>query len=167
MSRTISLTFRGAIFGQETGEVPIALVTIEHADFPTPLRLCSAPIDRLSTTPLKYGLTSRGDEYLFCPMSIALPDDADERAPSAQLVIENVSRELVETIRSVSTPGTATLEMVLASSPDVVEIPYEDFEIRNAQYNADVITIEMSIAGLDEEPYPAGMFGPAGFPGLF
>ncbi|MBE1208103.1 DUF1833 family protein [Aminobacter carboxidus] len=167
MSRVVSMTMRQAMNAQETGEIMVGLLTITHPSFPTPLLLSSDPTERLSDEPLTYGTSSRGDTYTFCPMVVSLPDDLGERAPTARLMIENVSRQIVEKIRGIANPGLGKLELVLASSPDDVEIGYPDFEIVRAQYNANVITLELSIDALTDEPYPAETFNPSGFPGLF
>lgn len=167
MSRTVSLTLRDAMYSQETGEIPVVLLTISHPSFAEIARLSSDPTTRLSDTPLQYGTVSRGQTYIFCPFSTALPDDIDQRAPTARLMVENVSRKLVEIIRSVSSPATASIELVLASSPNSVEIEYPSFDIRSASYNANIMTLELSIDALTEEPYPAGNFDPSAFPGLF
>lgn len=167
MSRTVSLTFRDAINAQEVGDEPIVLLTITHPDFADPARLCSAPLTRLSDAPLQYGLVSRGETYLFAPFTGQLPDDVDERAPTARFILENVSRSLVAMIRSVSSPASATVEVILASSPDDVEIEYPQFQVQNVSYNANVMTVDLSIDSMTDEPYPAGTFSPSGFPGLF
>ncbi|ODT22213.1 MAG: hypothetical protein ABS35_15285 [Kaistia sp. SCN 65-12] len=167
MSRSVSITLREAMNSQETGEVMVGLLTISHPAFLTPLRLSSDPTERLSDEPLTYGTTSRGETYTFCPMVVSLPDDLGERAPAARFMVENVSRKIVEQIRAIISPGTANLELVLASSPDSVEIGYPEFQVSRAQYNANVITLEVSIDALTDEPYPAETFNPSGFPGLF
>lgn len=166
MSRTLSLAMREAMNSQETGECAVVLLTLEHPSFAEPLLLSSDPTERLSEDPLSYGTVSRGETYVFCPMGVSLPDDLGERAPAARLMVENVSRELVAVLRGLSSPGTARVEIVLASSPDDVEIEYPAFDIVRAQYNANTITLELSIDALTEEPYPAGAFNPSGFPGL-
>lgn len=167
MSRTVSVTMREAMNSQETSEITVGLLTITHPSFPTPLLLSSDPTERLSDEPLTYGTTSRGDTYIFCPMVVSLPDDIGERAPTARLMIENISQNIVEKIRGISEPGIGKLEIVLASSPDDVEIGYPDFEIKRAVYNANIITLELSIDALTDEPFPADTFNPSGFPGLF
>ncbi|MCA0278443.1 MAG: DUF1833 domain-containing protein [Proteobacteria bacterium] len=167
MSRPVSMTLREAMNAQETAEIPVVLVSLQHPSFATPLFLSSDPTERLSVEPLSYGTISRGNTYVFCPMDVALPDDLGERAPSAKFMVENVSRKIVELIRGLASPGIAKIELVLASSPDSVEIEYPEFKIVGAQYNANIITLEMSIDALTDEPFPAGNFDPSGFPGLF
>lgn len=165
--RSVSLTLTEAFTAQESGEVPVVLMTFEHQDFAGPLRLSSDPTTRLSEDPLQYGIVSNGDTYLFCPMSVQLPDDMDERAPAARLMIENVSRELVAFIRSVTTPGTCRIVLVLASDPDTMEVEYPILDLRGVQYNADTLTVELGLDALDTEPFPAGAFVPSSFGGLF
>lgn len=166
MSRTLSLAMREAMNSQETGEVAVVLLTLEHPSFPEPLLLSSDPTERLSEEPLSYGTISRGDTYVFCPMGVTLPDDLGERAPVARIVVENISRELIKVMKPLAGLATGKVEIVLASSPDEVEIEYPVLDIVRAPYNANTITLEFSIDALTEEPYPAGAFDPSGFPGL-
>lgn len=167
MSRTVSLTFREAIFAQETGEQPLVLITLSHPSFTIPLRLCTSPVERFSVVPLRYGVTSRGNQYTFVPMSLVLPDDSGDKAPTARLVTDNDDREIVKVIRSLSTVPTGTLEVVLASSPDLVEAQFPDFDVKDIHYDAETVSLEFSMTSLEDEPYPAHTFNPAYFPGLF
>jgi len=167
MSRTVSLTFRQASYDQETDKFPVVLITLQHPDIPGIARLSSDPTERLSETPLRYGTESNGHIYLFAPMSVQLPDDVGERAPMARIVIENVSRELVERARSVTTPGTASIQVVLSSSPNDVEYDTPEFDIRGFRGDAESLTLELGLDSLTDEPFPAGVFAPSGFPGLF
>lgn len=167
MARTVSLTMRQAMNAQETGEVAVILLTITHPDLATPIRLSSDPTTRISTDPLLYGTVSRGQTYYFLPFSAILPDDKDEAPPSARIIIDNIDRELIRLIRSTSTPAAVTLEMVLASAPDSVEIMFPELDLVSADYDAQSVTISLAIDALLTEPYPSGTFDPASFPGLF
>ena len=165
--RLLSITMRHALSNQETGEVAVVLLTIRHPMLPAPIRLSSDPTQRLSNVPLTYGTVSRGHAYLFFPFSHVLPDEVDDRAPAAQIQIENVSRDLIQLLRSANTSAKVDMELVLASAPDNVEIEYLGFDLSAVTYNAEIVTLELTIDSLDTEPYPAGKFTPAGFPGLF
>ena len=57
--RTLSLNFRQALFAQESGEIPIFLLTITHPDLPDPIYQSTDATVRLSTYPLTYGTISR------------------------------------------------------------------------------------------------------------
>jgi hypothetical protein len=106
MARTISLTMRKAANAQESGEVLVVLMTIWHPDLAGELiRLSSDDTVRLSADPLLYGTMSRGQQFLFFPFSIVLPDDRDEAPPSVKFQIDNIDRNMVPLIRSHLTPA--------------------------------------------------------------
>jgi hypothetical protein len=165
--RTVSLTMRAAMNAQETGEIPVVLLTITHPDLATPIRLSSDPTTRITTDPLVYGTVSRGQSFQFLPFSVVLPDDKDEAPPSAHLVVDNIDRELIALIRSTSSPATVAMEMVLASAPDSVEILFPELDLVSAEYDQVAVNIGLAIDALLTEPYPAGAMNPSGFPGLF
>lgn len=167
MSRTLSAAMRAALNGQETDEVPICLLTISHADLAEPLYLASAAVDRLSSDPLIYGVTSRGNEYLFLPFDYSLPDDKDDSPPRVALILDNIDRTLVTIVRSFSTPPDVLLEVVLASDPDFVEIAMPQLQLSNVSIGDQVITAELLADSLVNEPHPAGLYTPGAFPGIF
>jgi len=167
VSRTLSLTMRAAMNAEVTGEVAVVLLTIEHADLATPIRLSSDTTSRLTTDPLIYGTESRGNQFLFLPFSAVLPDDKDEAPPQAKVVIDNIDREIIPLLRSTSTPSSVTLELVLASSPDVVEMSYAALDLVAADYDSQSITISLAMDAFVTEPYPADTMNPSSFPGIF
>lgn len=166
--RTISLTMRRALAVQDSGEVAIVLLTISHPIMGgASVRVSSDPTQKFSNAPLEYGTISRGNSYIFLPFSVSLPDDVGERAPAAQIQIENVTLQLVELIRSISSRATVRIELVLASSPNTVEVEFPQFDLGGVSYNADTVTLELAMDSMTSEPYPAGTFDPASFPALF
>lgn len=167
MSRTVSLAMRQAMNAEETGEVPIVLLTITHDDLLQPIRLSSDPTTRFSTDPVMYGTVSRGQQYLFVPFSAVLPDDKEEAAPQARIVIDNIDREMIAILRSTSTPAAVTLDIVLASSPDAVEVSYTGFDLVAAEYDAENITITLQMDAFVTEPFPCDSMNPSNLPGLF
>lgn len=167
MSRTLSLTLRTAVNAEHTGEVVVFLLTVEHTSLVDPLRFSSDPTERLDDDPLVYGTTSRGEEYTFLPMSVVMPEDSAEAPPAMRIVLDNVSRELIPLLRSISTPPQVTVELVLASAPDSVEVTWPEFDLVNITYDAQQISADLAITSFATEPYPAGTFSPAHFPGLF
>jgi hypothetical protein len=156
MSRTTSAPFKTGVFAQETDEAPIVLITIAHWEIES-LRVCSDAKD----------VTSRGDVFTAYPFDIRLPDDTDEKAPVGTLTIDNVSRQIINGLRMLQTPPTITMEVVLASSPDVVEASFEDFELVNVDYDALTIQGTISVENFMSEPYPGTVMGPSNFRGLF
>lgn len=170
MSRTVSLTFRQEFNAEQTGDVPVCLVTITHPSLGAPIYLSSDPTARISVDPLVYGTESRSNSYMFLPMAATLPDDSDGTPPAIKIVIDNVSRELVPTVRSAGPTGIrakVTVELVLASDPDTVEASWPAFDLTAAPYDSGSVTLTLSLNALAVEPFPSGVFSPAGFGGLF
>ena len=167
MSRTISLNFREALFSQESDEVPIFLITITHPSLTTPILLSTDATERLSDEPLIYKTTSRGNDYIYAGVMIAIPNEEDRSPPSSKLVIQNLDRSLIPLSRSISSPASAMIEVVLGSDPDTVEISLVAMDMVNLIYNADNLTFDLVIDSLVTEPYPAGTYSAAYFPGLF
>jgi hypothetical protein len=167
MSRTLSLNFREALNAQDTGEVAIFLLTIDHDELSSPIYLSTDPTERLSEVPLMYGTVSRSVTYIFIPMEIGLPDEREESPPRATFRISNVTRELVSLVRSVTTPAQAKLELVLASDLDTVEVESPWLDIVAATVTALDVSFELTLNSMATEMWPAESFDPSAFPGLF
>lgn len=165
--RTLSLNLRAALFAQQTGEVPIHLLTITHPDLVTPIRLSSDPTTRLTTDPLVYGTVSRGNTYLYIGMKVKLPDEQDKTPPASKLIISNVDRSIIPLIRSITSPASVKTELVLASALDTVEVIWPALDITQADFNAQDISFDLTMDSMVTLPFPAGSFSPQGFPGLF
>ncbi|WP_027517887.1 DUF1833 family protein [Bradyrhizobium sp. WSM1417] len=165
--RVLSLNFRQALFAQQSGEVPIFLLTITHPQLANPILLTTDPTTRITTDPLVYGTVSRGETYLFAGVDITLPDEQDKSPPASKLSIQNVTRDLIPLARSVATPPQVLIEAVLASAPDTVETTFATFDMANLVADAAMLNFDLTIDALATEPYPSGTFSPASFPGLF
>ena len=164
-----SLNFRQAAYAAETGRVIIALITIDHADLLEPIRICTNPTERIHEyeNDIVYGTVSRGDNYIFLPMRLQIPSDTDEGPGNMVMEFDNVHRSYTEIIRSIFTPPTVKVELVLDNDPDTVEVTWPEFIWINIYYDALVIRGTLSLETLEREPFPSGTFSPASFPGLF
>jgi len=165
--RTLPLNARQAMFAQESGEVWLWLLTITHPELADPIRISTDPTTRLTTTPLVYGTTSRGNDYLFVEASVSVPDENDRSPPASTMTISNVSRELIPLARSVTSPPQVQLEAVFASDPDTVLLEIPRLDMIGLRYNAQELTFSLAMDAFANEPFPAGSFTPADFPGLF
>lgn len=153
---TISDTAKAQVFGEEGGGF-LELLTINHPDLVTPLRFVNNTVD----------ITSNGDDYVAYPFTIKLPQDRDRSVPSAQLVIDNVSREIGQRIREMVEPPTVTITIIRIDDFDAVEQEYPIFTLRNARYNALTVSGELRLTDQAREPYPQRSFTPSEYPGLF
>lgn len=167
MSRSLSLNFREAFNAQESGVVPIILLTITHADLDDPIRLSTDPTELLSSSPRVYGTTSRSNPYYFVPMQLALPDEKEGAPPSTQILVSNVTREVIELVRSITTPPKCKIELVLHSDLDTVEIESPELDIVDSNSVAGELTLDLALNSMAAEQYPVDSFDPSAFPAIF
>lgn len=169
MSRALSSAAWESIAGQETDKVWAILLTIEHDDLDAPIRVTDDPKERIQVTDdeVVYGLTSRGEDYIALPFSIALPEDTDEEVPSVQLRIDNIDRRIVDAVRSISSPPTVTLEVVLSDSPDTVEYGPVELTLTNCTFDAFEVKGQLQQEDLLNDRYPSTQYLPSNYPALF
>lgn len=171
MSRlsTLSPAALKAMFSPDADDTLITLLTITGTGIATPIRLADGYTGRISETAddVVYGVTSRSNNYIFLPLTITLPTEEQAAAPRCNITINDVTRYLIPSIRSISTAPNVLLELVLSSSPDTVEASFPGFKMAGISYNANTITAELTVESLAVEPFPQHTFTPAYFPGLF
>lgn len=154
MSRALSSTARSALYEQTTDEVWLELVTIDHDDLSSSIRLVGNSED----------IVSNGNTFTACGFPpIPLPSDGND----VVFVVENVSQTILQAVRSIVTPLTLTLEIVLASDPDTVEAGPFEFQSRKFTFNQRTIEFSLSYEPLLSEPFPAYTYTPIDYPGLF
>lgn len=157
MSRVLSTAAKQAMFAQETDKIFLMLLTIDHANMVTPLRVVN-----------NYdNVTSNGEVFTAYPFSFSLPDELEDSLSQVDLVITNVDRLLVDNVRSFSSPLSVSLEVVLSDSPDTVEAGPFVMSMREVKYDAMKLTGTCSFQDILNESYPEGSYTPADYPGLF
>lgn len=154
---TLSVTALQAALAQQTEQVFLACLTIEHDDLADAIRVVNN----------NEAVERTGGTYLAFPFEAVLPDDQGDQLPQLQIRIDNVSREVMAAIRALETPPTITLEIILASSPNTVESG--PFELSVLEIGYDVTTIQATCGYEDmlNEPFPRDTFNPKNFPALF
>jgi hypothetical protein len=157
MTRTTSAAAAAAMMAQETDEGFVVLLTLEHEALSEPVRVAQWDVD----------VVSAGETYIAFPFRLELPDDTEEATPRARLELDNVDRRIVEAVRLMSSPARVTIRVVLWSDPDSVEVEQSGFVLRNVDYDALTVRGDLYLEHYEDEPYPAGIFSPGGFPGLF
>jgi hypothetical protein len=158
MPRTISASARTALFAQQTGEIFVLLLELDHAELVEPIRVCSDSIDT------EHG----GRTYQRFPFEIGMPPEDEDAPPIVRLKIANADRAIVAAVRQLAGNAmTVTLTVVLASSPDTIEAGPLEFTLRNVTYDAEFVEGELQFEDVLNEPFPADTFNPNTFPGLF
>jgi hypothetical protein len=141
------------------------LLTIEHNTLNEPIRVASDAKEDLSSG--VRGVKSNGNEFVHLPFDLVLPDQDEGQLPRAKLRIDNVNREIVKAIRQTDTPAEITIQIVLSSDTDLVEVEITKFELTDIVADALTVEGELTTKQFDREPYPAARFTPSGFPALF
>ena len=154
---TLTAAYKRSAFDPDTAEVWLVLLTIAHATISPSIRVVNNTED----------VTSNGDVYVGYPFDVKLPDDRDDAPPAAQLTIDNVSREIGQAIRGMTSAPTVAIQVIRAAAPDTVERSWGGFVLRNVKWDYGKVTGDMVLEDFTDEPYPAGIFSPASFPALF
>ena len=161
MSRTtLTQAALQAMFAQETGDALLPLLTIDHPDLPAPIHLVADQQD----------LVHGGTTYQALGFEVTLPADTEERVPEVRVAVDNVDRQVVQSLRGLSSPPTVTLEVVRVDSAGAVsaEIPPMSFRLNQAQYDA--LRVEGAVgyeADYLNEPATRHRFDSTIAPGLF
>lgn len=153
-----STTFNVAARASETGETPIALLTIDHETFTQPIRVSSDQVDTVS----------RGNTFLAYPFAFQLPDDKPGEISQVQIQIGNVDKQLISNLRSVQDDQVSLLlELVLSGHPDLVEGGPFGFSLLDVRYNALTISGTFGYEDFLNTVLPAHDITPANVPGTF
>lgn len=155
--RTLSPTASRAILAPETPEIFLACLTITHPEI-EPIRIVNNTED----------IARGGTVFRAYPFEAPLPDDGEDAPASLQITIDNIDREVVRLIRGLQGIPTAVLEVVLASSPDVVEVGPFDFSIIAS--DIDVMTVVLTAGYLEDfmnQGVPAQAYTPSNSRGLW
>lgn len=154
----ITSAFRISAFASETSDVWVTLLEITHDIIPIPFRYAANVVE---------DIVSDGDTYIAAPFQVSLPDDTDERPAQARIRLARISHDVIVAIRTIDTPATVTLKVVLATDPNTKEVEYSNMLLTNISADDTSITGTLGYANLQEELFPAIRFGPTNFPGLF
>lgn len=156
--RQISQAAMQAILAQQTAEVFVPCLKIDHADFANPIRLA------MNTEKLA---RSDGD-YMPYAFQINLPDQRDDTLPQVTLTVDNTDLEVNDAIRTIQGPPTITMDVVMASSPNTVEVGPFVYNLQSVQADANTI---QGVLGFEEgvlsQQVPAQIYTPTNSPGLF
>jgi hypothetical protein len=152
----------------------VALFIIEHSLLDAPIRLSTDPTERVSIDPLMYGTRSgwmgsdpATEPYLFVLASTEVPSDKEDAPAAATLVLENVNNDIAVLLRSFGDLATIHMAVVLAASPDVIEVEYRNLKIISANGTAAQVSLSISRTPIEDEATPMDRFTKDRFPGLF
>lgn len=159
MARTLSSAALAALLAQQTEKVFLTLMDISHSGFASTFHFVDNPV----------AITSNSTAYAPFPFALTLPEDTAERAPVARLVVGNVTREIMDEIRSVS--GNERIQVdfhiIMTSEPNTYLATFSNYELRNIVFDALTVQGELILGDFLSEPFPPDRFTPNLFPALF
>jgi hypothetical protein len=156
MSNNLNAELLAQMFGQVSDDPFLMFVTLSHPDI-TPVYLVNNTVDQIS----------RGQVYTAFPMQITLPTDDGESNREVKIDFDNVSRELIDEMRSITTPMDVKIEMALASNPDLVQLSLEELKLRSVTYDKQRISARLQMDNFLNVELNAEKYTPDRYPGLF
>jgi hypothetical protein len=141
---------------QDSSNLPLVLLEIDHSSLSESIKVVNN----------KVNVTSNGNEYIGFPFEIILPDSKEDSPPTSKLRIDNVSREIGQAIRLISSPPSVTIKVVRQETPDVIEAEFTGMSMTNVSYDAFSVEADLQFEDLTKEPYPYLTFSPALFRGI-
>jgi hypothetical protein len=160
-----------AVFSPDSDDDLITLLTVYDTmnDSEVIVRIADGYTKRISETSSEviYGVTSNFADFVFIPMQISLPSEDEAQAPRCSIVLHDVTRHITPIIRTITAPPRIKLELVLAKTPNIVEVSFSDFYINSFNYNSDSVTANLAMIDYEREPFPMHSFTPRYFPGMF
>ena len=156
--RAISNPARSAVQAQSTEKVFLACLIIDHPSFGSPFRFVSD----------FQNISSGGHTYTAWPFDLTLPAFGDTSLPQITITIDNVDESISQAIKGLNAPApTVTVFIVLADSPDTVEVGPFVADLRSVNVTSGKITGTLLFEDLFNEPWPYQTFRPDTHPGLF
>lgn len=144
------------LMGQESDDPFLTLLTLSHPSF-SDVRLVNN----------SENVISNGLEFQAFPFQLRLPADDGESAREVSIEFDNVSLELINEIRSVTSAIHVKMEMILASIPDDIQYEIAEMKINTLSYNKDRVSAKLSLDGFLNTEMTSEKYSPDLFPGLF
>ena len=157
MSRVVSPAAQIAILANETAEAVLILLEITEASLDEPIRVVQN----------NENITSRGNVYAGYPFEIDLPAESTEISRSVKLEIDAVDQQIIQAVRQAGERADVRMEVVLSSTPDIVEAGPFDFKLRSVQFDHQTVTGDLVFSEIETRKSPAHSFTSHLFPDLF
>lgn len=157
MANSLSPELLAQLFSQESNDPFLTLVTLTHPSFAGPIYLVNN----------SENIISRGMEFLSFPMRISLPMDDGESNREVAIDFDNVSLEIIGELRKVTDYIDVSMEMVLASIPDEVQMELKELKIGNITYNPSKVSAKLFMDSFLYSALTSETYSPSNFPGLF
>ena len=143
-----------------SGVVWLVLFTVQHPQMPAPLYLVS---------PSFVSVNSRGKDYLPSRFDVEFPSESFESTGRARIVMDGVSGVILNALQSLPSSPTFTIEVVLESDLDTVQLAISDLEIEASvrTEGANRLSAELTSSRFAQLPFPGINMDRARVSGIF
>lgn len=155
--------FKRKIWSMFSDADALDLVTIDHADSSDP----GLPV-RLVNKSAVAVVGPDGETYQPFTFRAVYPSQGEPGISRAQVIFDNITREITDKIRMFPSMGEPTLrvEIVSSADPSVLQRGPYLYTLRVATFDRFRITGELWLESILNEPI-APLFSPGNFPGMF
>lgn len=152
----VTSTFKLEAFKSVTGTVFLVLLTIDHADLASPIRIVNDNKE----------IVSNGNTFVAFPFDIQLPSSIEGSPPQSRIQIDNTTREIAQAIRSITSAASVVIQIIRADDPDTIEYNEAEASLNmiNVKWDMFRLSGDLEAENMTQEPYPSGEFSPAYFP---
>lgn len=154
--QNLSTELREQLYGQTSGDPFLMLVSLTHDSFGEIL-FVNDVVD----------IVSNGKTYSAFPIEIVLSPDDGESTREVSMKFDNVSLEIIGELRTVTTPIAVTIDMVLASDPDTVQLNIGELKLKSITYTAQTISAVLYMDDFLSTEMASEKYTPKTFPGIF
>jgi hypothetical protein len=156
MANQLSSDLLRQLYAQESDDPLLMLVTLTHPQF-SPIRLVNNVED----------IVSNGLTYSAFPMRIRLSTDDGETQREVEIQFDNVGLDLIDELRTVTTPINVVIDMILASDPNQVQMTIQELKMRSVSYSVNRISARLYLDNFLNVELTSEQYTPQNFPGLF
>jgi len=157
MARTYSAHHNKKV-NATSGEAPLTLLEIIHADLLQPIRVVNDNQD----------FVHLGDTFVAMAFNVRMPDDPEQGTPRAELSVDNIGREITQWL-DVSGGGKGALVrfiQVMRDVPDLVEWE-TTLQLSNVGQSPVLVTGELGYQDILNQPAVAWVYNKDLAQGLF
>ncbi len=159
MTTTITPRQLRALLAQETNEVFLTCVTIDHPSFESPYRL-------VDDTKNLVRASGTFEPFAF---TLNLPDQSEDSVPQVQMSIDNVDNKILLAVRTLpaGVRPSMTIEVVTASEPDARVAGPLEFTVLSIDYDEASITATLGVDDNILNVILGDIYTPTNSPGMF
>lgn len=158
MPRGYSSATLTEIHATSSSDPPLALLEITHAGLVSPVRVVNAA----------ESIVSNGNTFVALAFAVTIPDETEGKLPRAQLMIDNIGRELMQWLDTSGGGSGASVRFmqVRRSVPDVIE--YEiTLDLMNVRATSRTVSGDLGFESFLDRPAVSVRYDPRTAPGLF